>query len=86
MFASVLALTACSNMQMGSQDAKTVATGSAGGENAQNANSTLERCDRSLGTATIVEDTDAPWYGILTRQMHLGATTPVLKLLMQQSN
>jgi hypothetical protein len=79
-------LAGCSNMQMGSPDAKTTATGSAGGANAENANSQLEKCSSSLGTVAVVEDTSAPWYGILTGQMKLGSTTPVLKLLIQQSN
>jgi hypothetical protein len=73
-------------MQTGSSDAKTVATGSAGGSNSQNANNKLEHCDATLGTMAVVEDTNAPWYGMLTGQYHLGATTPVLKLLIQQSN
>lgn len=79
-------LTGCATMQMGSADAKTVATGSAGGEVAENANPQLERCATSLGTLAVIEDTSAPWYGILTGQMRLGSTTPVLKLLVQQSN
>ncbi len=79
-------LTGCATMQMGSTDAKTVATGSAGGEVAENANPQLERCATSLGTLAVIEDTSAPWYGILTGQMQLGSTTPVLKLLVQQSN
>ena len=82
----VLALTACSSMQMGSEGAKTEATGSAGGQNAQNANSKLEKCDSPLGTIAVVEDTSAPWYGVLTGQMKLGSTAPVLKLMIQQSN
>lgn len=81
-----LALAACSNMQMGSSEAKTEATGSAGGSQSQNANNKLERCDASLGTIAVVEDTNAPWYGILTGQYRLGSTTPVLKLMIQQSN
>lgn len=84
--AATALLAACSNMQMGSQDAKTTATGAAGGANAQNANGQLERCDSSLGTLAVVEDTQAPWYGILTGQWGLGSTTPVLKLMVQQSN
>ncbi len=79
-------LGACSNMQMGSPDAKTTATGSAGGANAENANSQLEKCSSSLGTVAVYEDTNAPWYGYLTGQMKLGSTSPVLKLLIQQSN
>lgn len=81
-----LALTACSNMQMGSSEAKTEATGSAGGTQSQNASNKLERCDASLGTIAVVEDTNAPWYGILTGQYRLGSTSPVLKLMIQQSN
>ena len=50
------------------------------------ANSRLERCARSLGTIAVVEDTNAPWYGLLTGQTRLGSTTPVLKLSIQQSN
>ncbi|MDR0440960.1 MAG: peptidoglycan-binding protein, partial [Candidatus Accumulibacter sp.] len=34
----------------------------------------------------MIEDTDAPWYGILTGQYKLGPTAPVLKLMVQQSN
>src|SRR5688572_16594355 len=73
-------------VDMGSEQAKTTATGSAGGANSQNANASLEKCDTSLGTLAIVEDTSAPWYRVLTGQMKLGSTTPVLKLLAQQSN
>jgi hypothetical protein len=86
LLAGLLALSGCANMQMGSQEAKTTATGSAGGANSQNANSTLEKCTAPLGTVAVVEDTGAPWYGVLTGQMKLGSTVPVLKLLIQQSN
>ena len=80
------ALAACSNMQMGSPEAKTTATGSAAGSSVQNANSQLEKCATTMGTVAIVEDTHASWYGILTGQWRLGSTVPVLKLLVQQSN
>ena len=79
-------LAGCAQMDMGSTAAKTEATGSAGGANAQGANAKLERCDATLGTMAIVEDQGAPWYGVLTRQYNLGSTVPVLKLLAQQSN
>lgn len=81
-----ISLSACSSMQMGSQEAKTTATGSAGGATSQNANNQLEKCSSSFGTLAVVEDTSSPWYSILTGQMRLGSTTPVLKLLVQQSN
>lgn len=82
----LLAATGCATMDMGSSKAKTEATGSAGGGTAVNANATLEKCDKPLGTLAVVEDTNADWYRQLTGQYHLGPTTPVLKLLVQQSN
>ncbi len=75
-----------SSMNVGSSDAKTVATGSAGGANAQNANKQLERCSRTLGTMTIYEDKSSGWYNSLTRQHNLTSTVPVIRLLAQQSN
>ena len=71
---------------IGSKDADTVATGSAAGSSTQNANTQLERCDSPLGTAALVEDTSADWYRLFTTEYKLGSTTPVLRLLMQQSN
>jgi curli biogenesis system outer membrane secretion channel CsgG len=64
---------------------KTTATGSAGGANAEGANSQLEHCDESLGTMAVVEDQTAPWYASLG-QYKLGSTIPVLRMLIQQSN
>lgn len=86
--ALVTALTAagCAQMQQGASEAKTVATGSAGGSQSQNENSTLEKCTKTLGTLAIVEDQSASWYGYLSGQLRLGSTVPVLKLLVQQSN
>lgn len=83
LFSSVVG---CAQMQMGDAGAKTVATGSAGGANTQNANAQLEKCDKPLGTLAVVEDQNAAWYGQLTGQYKLGSTVPVLKLLVQQSN
>ena len=86
---SVLALTACAGMpgvEMGSQSAKTVATGSAGGSNAANANAQLERCDESLGTLSVNEDQRAPWYYQLRNEYKLQSTVPLIRLLVQQSN
>jgi curli biogenesis system outer membrane secretion channel CsgG len=71
---------------IGSKDADTVATGSAAGGSAQNANTQLEKCESPLGTAALVEETSAEWYRIFTTEYKLGSTTPVLRLLMQQSN
>lgn len=68
----------------GSQDQ--TPTGAAAGANTEGANSQLVRCQAPLGTLAMTEDTNAPWYDILTGQYHLGSTIPVLKLLVQQSN
>jgi hypothetical protein len=77
---------AYSGIEMGSESAKTTATGSVGGANSQNENSQLEKCSAPLGTLAVVEDQGAEWYTYLTRDLHLTSTTPVLKLLVQQSN
>jgi curli biogenesis system outer membrane secretion channel CsgG len=85
--AIALGLAGCAaDMKMGDAGAKTTATGSAGGSNSQNANSQLEKCDKTLGTIAVVEDQNAAWYGQLSGQYKLGSTVPVLKLLIQQSN
>jgi curli biogenesis system outer membrane secretion channel CsgG len=61
-------------------------TGSAGGANAQNANSQLEKCERPFGTVALVEETTADWYRLFTQSYNLGSTVPVLRLMIQQSN
>lgn len=60
--AALTFLTACESMpiKMGDQSAKTAATGSAGGASAQGSNSQLERCEKSLGTITFVEEANQP--------------------------
>lgn len=80
----VASLFGCAQMDMGNAGAKTTATGSAGGANSQNANGKLEHCSATLGTVTVQEDTTQPWF-LSLQQYQLGPTTPVLKLLLQQS-
>lgn len=80
-----LTLSSCIGTQMGSQSAKTTATGSAAGASSANVNPELERCDATLGTLAVVEDTGTSWYSILRHDWNLGPTTPVLKMLAQQS-
>ena len=63
----------------------TVATGSAGGAESNDASSQLEKCDESMGTMAVVEDQTAPWYHQLS-QYKLGSTVPVLRMMIQQSN
>ena len=66
-------------------DNKGVVSGAAGGESAEGQNTSLEKCNETLGTLAIEEDTNAPWYYAL-RDHQLGSTVPVLRLMIQQSN
>ncbi len=83
-----MTLSACvggvTGVKMG--ESGTLATGSAGGGNAANANAQLERCDQPFGTIALIEDQGSDWYRILTHQYRLTSTVPVLRLLIQQSN
>ncbi|MBL8472157.1 MAG: hypothetical protein KF778_01375 [Rhodocyclaceae bacterium] len=64
-----------------------VATGGAGGSTAEGANTQLERCSASLGTLAVQEDQAAPWWSVYAAHYpNLGSTTPVLRMLIQQSN
>ena len=83
-----LALTGCqtTDLQMGSQSGKTVATGSAAGSASANTSSQLERCESPLGTVSLVENVNAGWYTVLTGQYKLPPTANLLRLLVQQSN
>ena len=85
---AVVALTGCetTNMKMGSQDAKTVATGAAAGGSAAGESGQLERCQSPLGTVSLVENQDAGWYTILRNEYQLPPTANLLRLLIQQSN
>ena len=64
---------------------KGTVSGAAGGASAENNNSQLEKCNETLGTLAIDEDTAAPWYMTL-QEYRLGSTVPVLRLMIQQSN
>ncbi len=77
---------AATDMKMGAPEAKTVATGAAGGASAQGANSALEKCDSPLGTVSLVENQAAGWYSVLTGQYRLPPTASLLRLMVQQSN
>ncbi len=86
--AALTFLTACESMpiKMGDQSAKTAATGSAGGASAQGSNSQPERCEKSLGTITFVEEANQPWMLELSRHYQVQSTVPLLRLMAQQSN
>lgn len=87
LFLLPLALAACStNPNMGASGAKTVATGSAGGATAINANEQLEKCDKTLGTLSIVEEANQPWIQQFTAEYRMQSTVPLLRMIVQQSN
>ena len=84
----LLAMTGCEGTmpQLGGSSGQTV-TGSASGASSQGGNSQLEHCDASLGTLGVDEDQSAPWWGeYASRYPSLGSTTPVLRMMIQQSN
>ena len=85
--AVALLLSSCAggSVNMGSGQSKTVATGSAGGQNSVNTSPDLEKCDRPFGTLAVNEDYTAGWYTHLSRY-GIHSTVPVLRLLAQQSN
>jgi len=63
------------------------ATGGAAGSASSNTNSQLERCDKTLGTLTIFEDTSLPWWNNYRRyHPNLGSTIPIMRMMIQQSN
>jgi hypothetical protein len=81
---STCLLGGCSDMSMGGS--KNPVGGSAAGSSTTNAASTLEHCAKPLGTLAVEEDTSDSWYLVLTSQYHLPATTPLIRLMIQQSN
>ncbi|MCL2830330.1 MAG: peptidoglycan-binding protein [Betaproteobacteria bacterium] len=85
---AIAALAACpawADPEMGALGAKTTVTGSASGSTAQGTGQ-IERCPKPLGTLAVVEDTNTDWYRTLSTDYRLGPTTPVLRLLVQESN
>ena len=88
MAAAVMLLAGCetTDMQMGSQSAKTVATGSAAGSASANTSGALEKCASPLGTVSLIENQSAGWYTILRNEYKLPPTSNLLRLLIQQSN
>lgn len=79
---STMMLSGCASMAT----TKNPVSGSAAGSTSANANKTLEHCAKPLGTLAVEEDTSQDWFAILTTQYHLPATTPLIRLMIQQSN
>jgi curli biogenesis system outer membrane secretion channel CsgG len=87
LIAAALALAGCAGTTptLGGGQGGTVATGSTGGATSSGANPQLETCTETLGTVAVDEDNRAPWYYDL-QSRRLGPTTPVLRMMIQQSN
>ena len=84
----LLTLSACMSTlpTMGSSSGNTI-TGGAAGSAASSKNSGLESCDKPLGTLSVFEDTSLTWWhDYRARYPKLGSTTPVIRLMIQQSN
>jgi hypothetical protein len=64
----------------------TVVTGAAGGATAEGANSKAEKCEETLGTIRLEENTNAGWYSAYAARYKTGSTIPLLRLMIQQSN
>ncbi|MGM0595078.1 MAG: CsgG/HfaB family protein [Pseudomonadota bacterium] len=76
--ASVLSLSAC----MGNM---TKTGGSAAGSTAE-PEGDIEHCDSPMGTVGILENRNDDWYRELRNKYKLSSTTPLLRLMVQQSN
>ncbi len=73
-------------MKLGGGGANNTTTGATAGGNATNANSQLERCDKPLGTVSLVENQTAGWFTILRDEYRLPPTAQLLRLMIPQSN
>lgn len=62
-------------------------SGGTAGSTSNNQNNNLESCEQPLGTLSIFEDQSLSWWGhYRTRYPNLGTTTPVIRMMIQQSN
>lgn len=88
MLVGSMCLTACMSTSptLGGNSGNTITGGAAGGS-ADGNNSGLESCDETLGTLSVFEKTQDPWYYIYRqRYPQLGSTLPLIRLMIQQSN
>ncbi|AMR81517.1 hypothetical protein [Cupriavidus nantongensis] len=66
--------------------APTAATGAAGGATSVNANPTLERCDKPLGTLAVDDGRGKEWYASFGAATKVTTIEPLIRLAVQQSN
>jgi curli biogenesis system outer membrane secretion channel CsgG len=87
MASSALFLAGCetTSMKLGG-GTNNATTGATAGANATNTSSQLERCDKPLGTVSLVENQTAGWFTILRDEYRLPPTAQLLRLMIPQSN
>ena len=83
---SVVGLAGCLATAPSAGGGSSGVSGAAGGGTAVGADNALERCDATLGTVRIDEQSDAGWYSTYHSRYGTGSTVPALRLLIQQSN
>ncbi|AZG14532.1 MULTISPECIES: hypothetical protein [Cupriavidus] len=66
--------------------APTAATGAAGGAASVNANPSLERCDKPLGTLAVDDGRGKEWYASFGAATKITTIEPLIRLAVQQSN
>lgn len=64
----------------------TAVSGSAGGGTSVGASSSLERCDKTLGTLAVDDGRAADWYGRFGSETNVTTIEPLIRLAVQQSN
>lgn len=84
---AIVPIGACATPDGGITSMLPSVSGGAGGSTASGESASLEKCDESLGTLRISEDTNASWYrNYSSAYRGLGSTVPALRILIQQSN
>lgn len=87
--AATLVLAGCANPAGGlisTGTAPTAATGAAGGATSVNANQSLERCDKPLGTLAVDDGRGKEWYASFGATTKITTIEPLIRLAVQQSN
>ncbi|MGQ7843535.1 hypothetical protein ACUNV4_03580 [Granulosicoccus sp. 3-233] len=83
---SAMALTGCLASTVTQGTGGTSISGAAGGGTSAGANSTLERCDQTLGTLAVDDGSGAAWYTDFNSRTKVTTIEPLLRLAVQQSN
>lgn len=77
-------LISCAHVTTGTSS--TAATGAAAGGTSVGANTSLERCDKTLGTLAVDDGRAADWYGRFGSETSVTTIEPLIRLAVQQSN